>query len=67
MIFYKKVVLFSLCSRKRDPVLPHVVLVSGHADMKRDEAIKKGAIDLFLKPLDMEKVITLIKKTIVSS
>ncbi|MBC7537387.1 MAG: response regulator [Bacteriovorax sp.] len=50
--------------RKIDPVLPFVVLVTGQADITRDEAIKKGALDMFIKPPDMDAIISLIKKSI---
>lgn len=50
--------------RKIDPVMPFIVLVSGQADISREDAIKKGALDMFMKPPDMDKIIALIKKSI---
>jgi DNA-binding NtrC family response regulator len=50
--------------RKIDPVLPFVVLISGQADITREDAIKMGALDLFVKPPDMDKLISLIKDSI---
>lgn len=47
--------------RKIDPVMPFIVLVTGHADISKDEAIAKGALDLFIKPPDMDHIIKLIK------
>jgi DNA-binding NtrC family response regulator len=50
--------------RKIDPVLPFIVLVTGQADITREDAIEKGALDMFIKPPDMDKIIALIKKSI---
>ncbi|MDO9183254.1 MAG: response regulator [Bacteriovorax sp.] len=47
--------------RKLDPILPFIILVSGQADITREEAISKGALDMFIKPPNMEKIIELIK------
>lgn len=46
--------------RKIDPVMPFIILVTGHADISKDDAIKKGALDLFIKPPDMDHIIKLI-------
>lgn len=48
--------------RKIDPVFPHVVLISGQLDFSREEAIKKGALDFFQKPADLEEIINLIRR-----
>ncbi|MDD4974543.1 MAG: response regulator [Bacteriovorax sp.] len=50
--------------RKLDTVLPFIILVTGQADITREEAIQKGALDMFIKPPDMDKIIALIKKSI---
>lgn len=50
--------------RKIDPVLPFVVLVSGQADISRSDALKKGALEMFIKPPNMEKIIFLIKQSL---
>lgn len=47
--------------RKIDRLLPYVILVTGQADITREEAIKRGALDLLKKPLEMDKIIGLIK------
>lgn len=50
--------------RKLDPKMPFIVLVTGQADISRSDAIGKGALDLFIKPPDMDKMIALIKKSL---
>ncbi|MBC7539638.1 MAG: response regulator [Bacteriovorax sp.] len=47
--------------RKIDRLLPYVILVTGQADITREEAIKRGALDLLKKPLEMDRIIGLIK------
>lgn len=47
--------------RKIDRVLPYVILVTGQADITREEAIKRGALDMLKKPLEMERIVGLIK------
>ena len=47
--------------RKIDRVIPYVILVTGQADITREEAIKRGALDLLKKPLEMERIVGLIK------
>lgn len=47
--------------RKIDRVLPYVILVTGQADITREEAIKRGALDLLQKPLEMDRIVSLIK------
>lgn len=50
--------------RKIHPTVPFIVLVTGQADISREDAIKKGALDLFIKPPDMDEIIALIKKSL---
>lgn len=47
--------------RKIDRVIPYVILVTGQADITREEAIKRGALDLLKKPLEMDRIVALIK------
>ena len=47
--------------RKIDPVFPHVVLISGQTDFSKEDAIKKGALDFFQKPANIEEIINLIR------
>ncbi len=47
--------------RKIDRLLPYVILVTGQADITREEAIRRGALDLLKKPLEMDRIIGLIK------
>jgi two-component system NtrC family sensor kinase len=47
--------------RKINKLLPYVILVTGQADISREEAIKRGALDLLKKPLEMDRIIGLIK------
>lgn len=47
--------------RKIDRVLPYVILVTGQADITREDAIKRGALDLLKKPLEMDRIVGLIK------
>lgn len=44
------------------PDIPHVVLISGFSEVSTDEVKKLGAIDLMLKPPDIDLLIELIKK-----
>lgn len=50
--------------RKISPNLPHIVLITGESATSRDAAIQKGAMDLFYKPLDMDTIVSVIKKTL---
>ncbi|MDO9181424.1 MAG: response regulator [Bacteriovorax sp.] len=43
------------------PELPHVVLISGFAEINAKEAKSLGAIDLLLKPASIDYLIELIK------
>lgn len=43
--------------RKKYPDIPAVLLVTGQADITKKEAIKKGAVDLIIKPIDLEKIV----------
>ncbi len=47
--------------RKIDRIIPYVILVTGQADITREEAIKRGALDLLKKPLEMDRIVGLIK------
>lgn len=50
--------------RKLDPILPLIILLSGNAELAREEAITIGASDMFIKPPNMTKVIGVIKNSI---
>jgi len=39
--------------REIDPNIPVVVMITGFAELTREEAIRKGALDLLLKPVDL--------------
>lgn len=43
--------------------IPTVVLITGFAELNREEALKSGALELFEKPLNFDKVIALIEAT----
>jgi len=47
--------------RKLDPKLPYVVLISGQSDITKENAMTKGALELFQKPFNMDEIISLIK------
>lgn len=50
--------------RKRDPLLP-VILLSGHADMsKAVEAMQHGAVDYMLKPAPVDKLCERIRSAV---
>jgi DNA-binding NtrC family response regulator len=44
--------------------LPTVLLLTGFAEISRDEVIAEGGIDLLQKPPDIEVIIKMIKQTI---
>ena len=39
-----------------DTALPVVLLVTGQAEISREDAIQKGALDLLNKPMDIKKI-----------
>lgn len=47
--------------RNNFPRVPVVLMVTGYAEMTRDEAIAAGAIDLIPKPIDIDYIDNLIK------
>lgn len=49
--------------KKLYPDIPQVVLISGFAEVSADEVKQLGAIDLILKPPNIDQLIELIKKT----
>ncbi len=46
--------------RKMNKIKPYIILISGQADISRDEAILLGAQEMFIKPPNMDKIISLI-------
>lgn len=40
--------------RKTNPVIPVIVLVTGQTQLTKEEAIKLGANDLLMKPINLE-------------
>lgn len=48
--------------KEKHPNLPHIVLVSGFAEISPDEVKELGGIDLLSKPFDIDKLVTMIKK-----
>lgn len=48
-------------TREKFKDLPFVLLVSGYSECTKEQAIEKGAIDLMDKPVDIDKVIAIIK------
>lgn len=52
--------------KEHNPNLPSVLLATGFAELTQEEAIKKGAEALLIKPLDfdllLEKIITVLDK-----
>ncbi len=40
-----------------NPELPSILLVSGYSELSREDAIKKGAIDLLVKPVKLEIIL----------
>lgn len=49
--------------KKLFPELPTVLLITGFAEVTREEVIQQGGIDLFQKPPDVEIIIKIIKET----
>ena len=47
--------------KKYNPDLPIVLMVTGFADISREEARKKGAIDLLNKPIDYNLLLDYLK------
>jgi len=45
--------------------IPIVLLVSGFSEHSKDEVVAMGAIDLLTKPADIDKIIGMIKNTVV--
>ncbi len=43
---------------------PKVILITGHADIGADDALRKGAVALLPKPFGGEKLVTTILETI---
>lgn len=43
---------------------PPIILVSGHSDMTRDEAVRRGAVDLLPKPLDFKLLAELVRDSL---
>lgn len=48
--------------REIDPNIPIIVMVTGFAEITREEIIKKGALDLLEKPYDIELLESYIEK-----
>jgi DNA-binding NtrC family response regulator len=48
--------------KKHYPDLPHIVLISGFAEVNAEEVKKMGAIDLMLKPPNIDDLVEMIKK-----
>lgn len=40
--------------RRLHPSLPVIVMVTGYSELTKDEAIKRGALDLIAKPIDLK-------------
>jgi len=40
--------------RELNPKIPMIVMVTGFAEMSKEEAIKGGALDLLAKPIDID-------------
>ena len=43
---------------------PHIILLCGQEDISKEDAISRGVLDMFIKPPDMNYIISLIKKTL---
>lgn len=46
------------------PQRPMFFLCSGYADITRDEALRKGAKDLFSKPFDPQELVDAVRKSV---
>ncbi len=46
--------------RQRDPEVPVVLLVTGFADISKEEAIEQGALGLIAKPFQMDALVKVI-------
>lgn len=46
------------------PVRPMLFLCSGYSDLTREEALRKGARDLYAKPFDPETLVDAIRKSV---
>jgi DNA-binding NtrC family response regulator len=49
--------------RKINKTKPYIILISGQADISKEEAILLGAQEMFIKPPNMDKIISLIYNT----
>jgi len=50
--------------RERDPLRPPVLLVSGHADLKTEEARDLGAVGLLTKPFTLDALTQAIARAL---
>lgn len=53
--------------RRIDPNIPIVVLISGFTNLTKEQAISKGALDLLVKPIDMERLESYIRDCVESN
>jgi len=50
--------------RDYDAALPAVVLMSGFSEYSKEEVVSKGALDLILKPFDVDRIVKLIQRSV---
>ena len=42
--------------REMNPEIPVIVVVTGFAELSKEEAVEKGALDLLAKPIDLDLI-----------
>jgi CheY-like chemotaxis protein len=50
--------------RKYSPTVPIVVLMTGFAEVSKEEVLEKGALDLIAKPFDIDAIVEVIKESV---
>ena len=53
--------------RKRDPVNPPVILLTGYSDVTKNEALKMGAADYLQKPAKFDDLCQKVQETLMKS
>lgn len=50
--------------RKLNPEIPVVLLITGFADISKEEVMSKGAHEILDKPIDRKKLISILENTL---
>lgn len=48
--------------RASNPNFNKFILITGYSDISKEDAIKNGAVEMFLKPFDIEEVVSFMRK-----